>query len=279
MTAREPTLVGLIGHPVAGNPTGAMFEATFARHGLDWRYVSMDVAPGDVGPAVAGLWALGFRGFHVTVPHKIEVVRHLDRLTPAATLIGAVNCVIREDAGWLGENTDGKGFLEALAAVVPPRGLRVLVLGAGGAARAIAVELALAGAASVEIANRDPGRGTALAELVAGSTGAASGYRPWTEPLEVPAGIDVLVNATSIGLNDPTAAPPVRLVGAPPGLLVADAVMSPPDTRLLREAAALGFRTLDGLGMLVNQAATGFRLWTGVEPDRAALRAPLEAAR
>ena len=271
-----PSLVGLIGHPVAGNPTGPMFEATFAHHGLDWRYVSMDVPPERLAPAVAGLAALGFRGFHVTVPHKVAVVGHMDRLTEAAALIGAVNCVIAEGSGWLGENTDGKGFLESLEAVVDPRGLRVCLLGAGGAGRAIAVELALAGARSIEIVNRDQARARTLAGLIADRTAAVATVRSGSAPIEIEPDVDVVVNATSLGLNDPDAGPELDFSRAA-GPLVADVVVHPPLTRLLREAAAAGLRTLDGQGMLVNQGARGFRLWTGIEPDREVMRAALAA--
>lgn len=271
-----PTVVGLIGHPVAGNPTGRMFEAAFAHHGLDWRYVSMDVVPGRLGTAVAGLAALGFRGFNVTVPHKVAVVEHLDRLSDAAAIIGAVNCVIPDGGGWLGENTDGKGFVESLGAVTGLRGLRVCLLGAGGAARAIAVELGLAGVEAIEIINRTERSGRALAELVETRTGSRATYRSWVEPVVVPAGVDVVVNATSLGLNDPSAGPVVDLAGAG-APLVADVVMSPVETRFLREAASLRLRTLDGVGMLVNQGATAFERWTGVAADRSVMRAAMLA--
>ena len=272
-----PTLVGLIGHPVAGNPTGTMMEAAFEAGGLDWRYVSMDVAPVDLAAAVTGLAALGYRGFNVTMPHKVAILPLLSRLTEAAELIGASNTVIRDGDGWTGENTDGKGFLAAVTEVLDPRGARVCLLGAGGAARAIAVELALAGAASIEIVSRDEGRGQALADLVVTRTGTSAAWRPWTAPVAIEPGVNLVVNATSIGLHDPDAAPDVDLAraGRP---LVADVVFDPPRTRFLRAAEAAGCRTLDGLGMLANQGAIGFRLWTGIEPDAALMRAVLAGA-
>jgi len=272
-----PTLVGLIGHPVAGNPTGMMMEAAFEHAGLDWRYVSMDVAPDALAAAVAGLGALGFRGFNVTMPHKVAILPLLSRLSPAVELIGASNTVVREGDGWTGENTDGKGFLAAVSEVLDPRGLRVCLLGAGGAARAVAVELALAGAASIEVVNRDEGRGRSLAELLTTRTATTAAWRPWTSPIAIEPGVDLVVNATSIGLHDPGAAPDVdlRQAGRP---LVADVVFSPPRTRLLQAAEAAGCRTLDGLGMLANQGVIGFRLWTGVEPDAALMRAVLAGA-
>jgi shikimate dehydrogenase len=271
-------LVGLLGHPVAGNPTGRMFEAAFAHHGLDWRYVSMDVEEPALETAVPGLHALGFEGFHVTIPHKVAIVPRMARLTRSASLIGAVNVAIREQDGWLGENTDGQGFLESLRTAIDPNGLRVVLLGAGGAARAVAIELALAGAAEIEVVNRDAARGRELAALVGERTGAVGRYRPWAAPLAVAPGADLLVNATSLGLNDPAAGPEVDLGRAPRDLLVTDVVMHPRDTRLLREAAAGGLRTVDGLGMLINQGALAFRLWTGVEPDREVLARALEEA-
>jgi shikimate dehydrogenase len=273
--APQPTLVGLIGHPVAGNPTGRMFEAAFAAAGLDWRYLSMDVEGPDLGSAVDDLLARGFRGFHVTVPHKVAVVAHMTRLTPAATAIGAVNCVVREGDAWLGENTDGKGFLAALETVAAVPGLRACILGAGGAARAVAVELALGGAADIVVINRDRRRGQDLATRIASTTATPAISMPWSEPIAVPPGTDVLVQATSLGLNSPSVGPRVEWSTAAPGLLVADVVMSPPRTRLLREAEAAGLRTLDGRGMLVNQALAAFTLWTGVEADPAVMHAAL----
>ena len=269
-----PTLVGLIGHPVAGNPTGTMMEAAFEAAGLDWRYVSMDVTPAALEAAVAGLSVLGFRGFNVTMPHKVAILPLLSRLTEAAELIGASNTVIREGDGWVGENTDGKGFLTAVSEVMEPRGARVCLLGAGGAARAIAVELALAGAASIEIVNRDAGRGRALADLLMTRTGTRAAWRPWSGPIVIETGVDLVVNATSIGLHDPGVAPEVDLGGSGRPL-VADVVFDPPRTRFLQEAEAAGCRTLDGLGMLANQGAIGLRLWTGVEPDAILMRAVL----
>ena len=274
VSSGTPTLVGLIGHPVAGNPTGTMMEAAFAKAGLDWRYVSMDVDRGDLEAAVAGLAALGFRGFNVTMPYKVEILPLMARLSPAVELIGAANTIVREGDGWVGENTDGKGFLAAVSEVLEPRGARVWLVGAGGAARAVAAELALAGAASIEVVNRDGGRGRSIVDMLTARTATRAAWRPWVSPLVVEPGVDLVVNATSLGYNDPDAGLDLdlRQAGSP---LVADVVFSPPRTKLLRQAEAAGCRTLDGLGMLVNQGAIAFRLWTGVEPDREVMRAVL----
>src|SRR3954470_23040708 len=147
-------LVGVFGQPVAENPTQAMIEAAFAALRLDWRYLTVEVAPADLADAVRGAKAMGFRGFNCTIPHKVAVLAHLDDLTPAARAIGAVNCVVRQGERWLGENTDGKGFLESVRSVTPVEGKSAVLLGAGGAARAIGVELLRAGAARVIVVNR-----------------------------------------------------------------------------------------------------------------------------
>jgi shikimate dehydrogenase len=268
-------VVGLFGRPVDENPTQAMIEAAFAAAGLDWRYLTLEVAPEGLADAVRGARAMGFRGFNCTIPHKVAVVEHLDRLSHAAALIGAVNTVVRDGHELVGENTDGAGFLAALRRRRDPAGARVVLLGAGGAARAIAVELALAGAARLTVVNRGAGRRDELGALLqplAGELDLADldgGFR-------VPAGTDLVVNATSVGLfPDVDAEVPLDLADVAGRALVADVVPNPPETRFLREASALGCETLDGLEMLVEQGRIGFRLWTGAEPDAAVMRAAL----
>lgn len=166
----------------------------------------------------------------------------------------------------IGENTDGKGFMRSLReeAGLDPAGQRVVVLGAGGAARAITVELALAGAALVTVVNRTPERGQALVELLNERTPAAAVFAPWEGAYTLPAGTDLLVNATSIGLfPEVTAKPDLAYEGIRPGMTVCDVIPNPPHTPFLKEAEARGARTLDGLGMLVYQGAIGFEMWTG----------------
>lgn len=262
-------LVGLFGRPVDENPTQAMVEAAFDALGLDWRYLTLEVTPDALGDAVRGARAFGFRGFHCTLPHKVAVVPHLDQLGESAAAIGAVNCVVRRDDVLVGENTDGKGFLRSLETRIDPRGASVVVLGAGGAARAIAVELGLAGIGRLTVVNRSEVRGRELAGLVRGE------FVLWRGDYEVPAGTDILVNATSIGLHpDVDARVPVAF--APP-LVVADLIPNPPETRLLREAAAAGCDTLDGLGMLVEQGVLAVEYWTGNRPDPSVMRGALAA--
>jgi shikimate dehydrogenase len=132
-----PALVGSMSQGAAGNPTVAMVEAAFRHHDLPWRYVNMEVAPEDLAAAVAGAKAMGFQGFNLSMPHKVTVIPLLDGLGDSARVIGAVNCVVRRGNRLIGENTDGKGFLESLTEVLPPSGKEIVLFGAGGAARAL----------------------------------------------------------------------------------------------------------------------------------------------
>jgi shikimate dehydrogenase len=271
-------LVGVFGDPVAENPTQAMLEPAFAEMGLDWRYLTVHVRPEDLGDAVRGARAMNWRGFNCTIPHKVDVIDHLDRLNPAAATIGAVNCVVIEDGELIGDNTDGKGFLQSLSAVRPVEGLNVIVLGAGGAARAIAVELAMAGAARLTIVNRTIARARELAGVIQERTPALASAIAWEGMYSVPDGTDVVVNATSIGLYPVVSVRvPVHLDALDPRGVVCDVIPNPPRTLFLQEAKASGFTILDGLGMLVNQGVIGVQLWSGRTPRAAVMRSSLEA--
>jgi shikimate dehydrogenase len=272
-----PILTGSFSQPAVDNPTVAIMEASFAHHGLDYRYINMDVPPGLLADAVRGAKAQGYVGFNCSIPHKIAVIAHLDGLAESARIIGAVNCAVKREGRWIGENTDGKGFLHSLTPIVNPREQQIVILGAGGAARAIAVELALAGAAKITIVNRDTQRGQELAELVRTKTPAQCAYLPWKGECAVPANANVVVNATSIGLaphGDQRV--PVAVNSLHSHMVIADVIFNPPQTVFLREAESRGCRTLDGLGMLVNQAATNFEFWTGVEPEKTVMCKVLE---
>ncbi len=278
-TSFLPALVGSMSESAAGNPTGVVMEAAFRHHGLDWRYINLEVAAVDLGAAVAGARAMGFRGFNCSMPHKQTVIAHLDGLTRSAELVGAVNCVIRRpDDRLIGTNTDGVGFLLSLRDVVDPVGQHVVVLGAGGAARAVAVELALAGAARIDIVNRTRSRGDVLAATIAGATATGATSVALHEGYEIPAGTGVVVNATSVGLYTPARRLPIAAGSITSAMVVADVVFNPVDTLLLRTAADRGARIVDGLGMLVNQAAEAVRLWTGVDPDRSVMASALREA-
>jgi shikimate dehydrogenase len=269
-------IVCVFGHPVAGNPTQYVMEKAFARAGLDWRYLTLEVAPDDLSDAIRGLRALGFRGCNLTAPHKVAVVGMLDRLGESATLSGAVNCVHRVGNDLIGDNTDGLGFVESLKELGDSAGKNVVLLGAGGAARAIGVELARAGAAKITIVNRNEQKGQTLASLLTDRLGVATHFIPWQGNLVIPDRSDVVINATTIGLRSATARVPVEIASLSPRMIVADVNFNPPQTKLIREAQARGCRVLDGLGMLANQAAINFRIWTGIEPDRELMREALD---
>jgi shikimate dehydrogenase len=253
-----------------------MMEKAFAQVGLDWRYLTLEVVPAGLGDAIRGMRAMGFRGCNLTIPHKVAVIPLLDRLSEAAALMGAVNCVNRVGNELVGENTDGKGFVQSLRANTDPAGRNVVVLGAGGAARAIAVEVGLAGAAKITIVNRSPERGQELAALISDKLKVPSQFVRWEGNYEVPPETEVLINATSIGLGDEDARLPLAVKTLEPDMVVADVIFNPRDTRLLREARERGCQTIDGLGMLVNQAVIGFKIWTGVDPSADVMRDALE---
>ena len=274
-------LVACFGQPVAENPTGTMQEAAFGALGLNWRYLTVEVPPEKLRDAVLGLRAFGMRGANLTIPHKVAVMEHLDEIAPDAAIIGAVNTVRREGDRLIGENTDGKGFLRGVRndAGMDPSGKRAVVLGAGGAARAIVTELALAGASEVLVVNRSIARGEQMVADLSAKTKAHIRFQAWQGTYPAPEDADLLVNATSIGLYpDTDAMPPVDLSGAHPGLLVCDAVFNPPETRLLATARLRGLPVLDGLAMLVYQGVIGFQLWTGLNAPEAVMKQALRKA-
>lgn len=279
-------LVGCFGFPIAENPTQAMVEPAFRAMGLDWRYLTLEVRPADLAAAVAGARAFGFRGFNCTIPHKVAVIQHLDGLGESASLMGAVNCVVNREGRFIGENTDGKGFVASFRELADPGGKSIVLLGAGGAARAIGVEMALAGCSQITFVNRDQKRGRDLEALFRGKVrervkamghDLAATYEPWSGDFRVPEGTDIVVNATSIGLfPDVGARIPLAMETVSAEMIVADVIPNPPTTRLVREAREKGCRVIDGLGMLVGQGVIGMEYWTGRTPDAAVMRGALE---
>lgn len=267
-------LVGVFGDPVEGNPTGVMEEAGFAALGLNWRYLTLKVTPADFDAAIRSLRPLHFRGINLTMPHKITVLPYLDQLSPAAQVIGAVNTVVVREDGLYGDNTDGRGFVEALRREgVSLAGQSVTLLGAGGAAKAIAVECALAGVRRITVVNRNRPRGEALVRTLQAHTAVSAAFLPWSASLAVPEGTGILINATPVGMRPHEAeAPDLDYASVQPGTLAADVAFDPADTQFLARCAARGARTVNGLGMLACQGALNFTLWTGQE-------APLEVMR
>jgi shikimate dehydrogenase len=270
-------LTGSFAMPAAENPTVAMVEAAYRHHGLDIRYINCEVAPERLGDAVKGARAMGWIGFNCSIPHKVAVIDHLDGLGESAAVMGAVNCAVRRGDSFIGENTDGKGFLQSLRTVADPKDKTVVMFGAGGAARAIGVELAFAGAKRIIVVNRSETRGRALVDLLNSKTRIAAELVSSTRPYQLPEEAEILVNATSIGLY-PDVDGRINLDTASlrPGLVVADVITNPPRSPLIRDAEARGCVTLDGLGMVVNQGVIGIKYWTGVDVDAGVMRRTLE---
>lgn len=270
-------LTACFGCPVAENPTQAMVEAAYRHHGLDWRYLTVEVKPEGLADAVRGARAMGFRGFNCTIPHKVAVIEHLDSLGDSASIMGAVNCVVRRGDQLIGENTDGKGFLQSLREVSDPKGKKLVIFGAGGAARAIAVETALAGANSLTIVNRGVQRGEELAQLLVDRLNASATFVPWEGNHQIMEDVDIVINATSVGLfPDVEARLALDIDSLKPNMVVADVIPNPPRTRLVRDAETRGCKVLDGLGMLVNQGAIGIKYWTGINANAKVMRRALE---
>ena len=270
-------LTGSFSTPSGGNPTVAMVEAAYKHHKLNFRYINCEVQPKDLANAVLGARAMNWAGFNLSIPHKVTVIQHLDGLGESAQIMGAVNCVVNRDGKLIGENTDGKGFLQAFKKVDSPSGKKIVILGAGGAARAIAVELALEGAKEFLIVNRDEKRGQALVTLLNTELKATAQYAAWSKEYKIPDSTDVLINATSVGMADSESYDlDVDLSSIKKSMIVADVIVNPPQTNLLKSAANIGAKTIDGLGMVVNQAVIGVKYWTNFDVDPQVMHAELK---
>ncbi len=272
-------LTGSFAQPAAENPTVAMVEAAYRHLGLNWRYINCEVPPERLGDAVRGARAMGWIGFNCSIPNKIAVIEHLDGLGESAKIIGAVNTVVSRDGRYIGENTDGRGFVHALRNLVDPAGKTVVIFGAGGAARAVAVEMALAGAARITVVNRDGQRGDELARLLNDRTPARATAVAWPARYRVPADADIVINNTSVGLYPHgDARLDVDVDSLQPRMVVADGIPNPPRTPWIRDAEARGCRVMDGLAMLVAQGTIAIEYWTGLDADPAVMRKALEDA-
>ena len=259
-------MAAVIGDPVRHSLSPVLHNAAFAATGLDWAYLAFEVPAGGAAGALAGMRALGIEGLSVTTPHKDDVARLVDRRSPVAERLGAVNTVVRRGRALVGESTDGQGFVDALRADhgFDPSGRRCVVRGSGGAARAVVLALAGAGAAEVVVVPGRSARKAGVAASLAGAAGRVGGP-------EEAAGADLVVNATTLGM---TGGPPElpldpAVLGA--GQLVVDIVY--PTTPFVEAARQRGATATNGLGMLLHQAAAAFRLWTGHDPPLEAMSA------
>lgn len=260
-------LVGAFGCPIDENPTGVMEEAAFAAAGLDYRYLTIKVEKDDIETAMKAVRAFHMRGINLTIPHKVSAIPYVDELSPEAQIIGAINIVVNNDGVLWGDNTDGKGFLKSLT----DKGIRVdgktlTILGAGGAARAISVVCALEGASKIHIINGSAARGSELVDLLKEKTSAAADLIPWEGTVNIPDDTDILINATSVGLYPHVdQKPDINYDSVRAGMVVCDVIFNDPNSLFLQESAQRGAETVNGLGMLVNQGAVNFKLWTGLD--------------
>lgn len=263
-------LTGVFGDPVDGNPTGVIMEAGYAAAGLNYRYITCKVCDADFDGAMQGMRAMNMRGVNLTMPHKISVLKYLDELSEAARIIGAVNTVICKNDRLYGENTDGKGFVRSLVeANVSLKGKVITILGAGGAAKAIGVECALAGAEKLFIINRNAQRGEELVKTIVENTAASAEYIPWEGSAAIPASTQILINATCVGLHpNGDQCPDILYSHIRSGMVVCDVVFNPVKPLFLQKAEQQGAQIVTGLGMLVNQAALNFEIWTDVKAPK-----------
>jgi len=271
------SLVGLLGWPVEHSLSPIMHNAAFAELGLDWVYVPLSVHPEQVKQAIKGLPALNFKGVNVTVPHKQAVMRYMDELSKAAQTIGAVNTIHLHEDQYIGYNTDSTGFLNSLIEVdCHPKGMRVAVLGAGGAARAVVFALAWAEVDLVVVLNRTAERAAFLIDdLIDVFPGSTLHFAPLTDSSVVALkdSFDLVINTTSVGMYpNIDSCPWPDSIPMPKQAVYCDLVYNPLETKFLKRARDIGAKTIDGLGMLIHQGAAAFTQWTGEE-------APIEIMR
>ena len=262
MMTSKTRMVGLFGHPVSHSQSPLMHNKAFAEKGLPFAYAAFDVAEEDLPEAVAGIRALGLRGVNVTIPHKVAIMPLLDEIDPLAERIGAVNTVVNENGRLIGYNTDGLGYVRSLVedTHIELKQQVVTMLGAGGAARAVAFTLAQQGVRQIQIINRSRERAALLAEHV--NTLTPTRVVDREDGKEAIAQSTLLINTTSIGMYPHVDEMPIPAEWLHKELVVSDLIYNPLETRLLREARLLGAKTHSGIGMFVNQGALAFELWT-----------------
>jgi shikimate dehydrogenase len=275
-TASLQPILALISQSAARNPSQYMFEKAFARHELDWRYLSLEIEPENLADAVRGVKAMGFQGGNCCYPHQRAVCQHLDGLGRVAELTGVVNCIVRREDRLVGENTEGQAFLEVLRHSFDPAGKRIVLLGAGETARPIGLELALAGAAQIVVVAHDESAAIELVDLIAGNSETSASFAAWNATYALPAETDMLVNTAPYEVDDPESPMPLDLGEMADGFCVADVTVEPPDTWLIREARRRGVISVDGLEMFIQQAVINFKLWTDVDAEPTVIREAVE---
>lgn len=261
-------MTGMLGHPVAENPIDRMFDAVYAHYGLPWQFWKSDIASeSDLALAVPALAPLGYRGFTITVPYKVAIMPMLNEVDDDVKAIGAANYVTIEEGRLIGHNNDGKGVVKAIEKVVSLRGQHVVMLGAGGAGRAMAVEIAWAGAAKMTLVTRREEQGREVAGMVQRASGVPCDWQPWQQQVALPAGTTLLMNATHLGCAPEVEPVPVRWDTVSTDCTAVDVITNPRITPFLATAREHGCRIVDGVEMLVQLAMQIFEQWTGIVPD------------
>jgi shikimate dehydrogenase len=266
----QKQMTGMLGHPVAENPIDRMFDAVYAHYGLHWQFWKNDIATeADLALAVAALRPLGYRGMAITVPWKVAVIPLLDEVDDDVRAIGAANYMTIEGGRLIGHNNDGKGVVKAIEKVAPLDGRRVVMLGAGGAGRAMAVELAWAGASHLTLVTRREEQGREVADTVTRASGVPAVWQQWENEVAAPTGTTLLMNATHLGCAPELEPVPVRWDSVDPGCVVVDVITNPRITPFLAAAGERGCPVVDGVEMLVQLAIQIFEQWTGLVPEEA----------
>ena len=264
----QKQLTTMIGHPVAENPIDQMFDAVFAHYGLHWQFWKSDVATEtQVGAAIGGIRALGFAGACITVPWKVASIPFLDEVDADVKAIGAANYMTIREGRLIGHNNDGKGVVKAIRKVTEIKGKRVVMLGAGGAGRAMAVELAWAGASHLTLITRREAQGVEVAQTVTRASGVPCDWQPWVGEVQVPAGTQILMNATHLGCAPEMEPVPVNWETISPETAVVDVITNPRITPFLKAAQEKGCPIVDGVEMLVQLAMQIFEEWTEIKPE------------
>ena len=279
MIPPQKQMTGMLGHPVAENPIDIMFDAVYSHYGLNWQFWKSDVPSVELlRPAVAGLAPLGYRGVGITVPYKVEVIPLLDEVDDDVKAIGAANYLTIENSRLIGHNNDGKGVAKAIQKQRSLKGEHVVMLGAGGAGRAMAVEIAWAGAAQLTLVTRREAQGREVAERITAVSGVPAHWQAWSAPVQVPAGTTLLMNATHLGCAPDLELVPIDWSSVEPGCLAVDVITNPRMTPFLQKAREHGCEVVDGVEMLVQLAMQLFTLWTGMVPEEEVFQRAVAAA-
>ncbi|WP_148072166.1 shikimate dehydrogenase family protein [Bythopirellula goksoeyrii] len=277
---REPQqdVCCLMGEPIAGNPTQYMLEKAFEAARLDWRFLTFEVPALDFEGALRGARIFGFHGIMLAPPHRSSVIPYLQEIGEAARISGQVNCIKQNEGRFSGYNTEGRALRQLLEQTGAVKGLRVTIVGAGRIARAIAAELAIVGAGEICFLCRRPEKIEQLTKTLVEQTPLTScrAEELAADSLFAIDNAQVLINATPVGPNQPNEHLPLDFDGLEKHTIVADVAFNPPQTHLVKQAQACGCRTVDGLTLLIEQAALAFEIWTGANADRQAMREAVE---